>query len=243
MKLIIVRHADPDYSVDSLTPAGWKEAEALKERFASLDADAYYVSPLGRAMDTARTALSGKGAEPVVKEWLREFNCTVKKPRLSYLDDDCCVWDWLPADWTARPAFYDREKWMHEPELEAAGVSEKHEAVIRGFDDLLKEHGYERDGLNYRAVTPSHKTVVLFCHFGLECVLLAHLMNISPMILWHSTCSAPSGVTVVNTEEREQGIAAWRMAAFGDISHLYAKGIEPSFHARFCECYTDETIH
>ena len=25
MRLLIVRHADPDYSIDSLTPAGWEE--------------------------------------------------------------------------------------------------------------------------------------------------------------------------------------------------------------------------
>ena len=24
MRLLIVRHADPDYSIDSLTPAGWE---------------------------------------------------------------------------------------------------------------------------------------------------------------------------------------------------------------------------
>ena len=27
MKIIIVRHGDPDYSIDSLTEKGWKEAE------------------------------------------------------------------------------------------------------------------------------------------------------------------------------------------------------------------------
>lgn len=243
MKLIIVRHADPDYSIDSLTESGWKEAEALKERFQSIQVDSCYVSPLGRARDTARVALEGKNIEPVVKDWLREFNCPVKKPRLAYLDEEECVWDWFPVDWTARPVFFDKDRWMYEPELTVAGVSEKHEAVIRGFDELLKEHGYERDGMNYRAVNPSHETVVLFCHFGLKCVLLAHLMNISPMILWHSTCCAPSGVTVLNTEEREEGIAAFRMASYGDISHLYQAGLEPSFHARFCECYTDDTWH
>lgn len=47
MKLVIVRHADPDYSIDSLTPTGWKEAELLSERLVKTPADAYYVSPLG----------------------------------------------------------------------------------------------------------------------------------------------------------------------------------------------------
>ena len=32
MKILIVRHADPDYSVDSLTKKGWREAEYLAER-------------------------------------------------------------------------------------------------------------------------------------------------------------------------------------------------------------------
>ena len=32
MKLLIVRHGDPDYSIDSLTPKGWREAELLSCR-------------------------------------------------------------------------------------------------------------------------------------------------------------------------------------------------------------------
>ena len=53
MRLIIIRHGDPDYSVDSLTEKGWREAELLAERIAKLDVKAFYVSPLGRAKDTA----------------------------------------------------------------------------------------------------------------------------------------------------------------------------------------------
>ena len=36
MKLLIIRHADPDYSIDSLTPKGWKEAEYLAERLGKI---------------------------------------------------------------------------------------------------------------------------------------------------------------------------------------------------------------
>ena len=32
MKILIVRHGDPDYSIDSLTEKGWKEAEYLSEK-------------------------------------------------------------------------------------------------------------------------------------------------------------------------------------------------------------------
>jgi rod shape-determining protein MreB len=35
LKLLIVRHGDPDYEIDSLTEKGWREAEYLAERLAA----------------------------------------------------------------------------------------------------------------------------------------------------------------------------------------------------------------
>ncbi len=100
-----------------------------------------------------------------------------------------------------------------------------------------------RDGYLYDAVDSSHETIALFCHFGLECVLLSHLLNVSPMILWHGFCAAPTSVTEVWTEEREQGTASFQVSKFGDISHLYVHGEQPSFMARYCECYGDVQEH
>lgn len=31
MKIMIIRHGEPDYSIDSLTEKGWREAEYLSE--------------------------------------------------------------------------------------------------------------------------------------------------------------------------------------------------------------------
>lgn len=36
MKLLIVRHGDPNYEIDSLTDTGWKEAELLAGRLSKL---------------------------------------------------------------------------------------------------------------------------------------------------------------------------------------------------------------
>ena len=57
MKLLFIRHGDPDYTIDSLTEKGWKEAEFLSEKIAALDVRDFYVSPLGRAKDTASCTL------------------------------------------------------------------------------------------------------------------------------------------------------------------------------------------
>ena len=80
MKLIIIRHGDPDYSIDSLTATGWKEAELLSHRLSKMDVTAFYCSPLGRAKDTAKPTLEKMGREATVLDWLREFPVVVNNP-------------------------------------------------------------------------------------------------------------------------------------------------------------------
>ena len=238
MKLLIIRHGDPDYSIDSLTEKGWKEAKYLAEKMAKLDVKAFYVSPLGRARDTASCTLEKMGRMAEEKEWLREFAPQINRPDTG--ERKKVAWDWLPQDWTAVDAFYSADSWYNVPVMQEAHVKEEYEWVVKSFDEVLAEHGYRRERRFYRAEKPNNDTLVFFCHFGVECVLLSHLMNISPMILWHGCCAAPSSVTTVVTEERRQGIASFRMSSFGDISHLYAKGEPPAFAARFCEMYENE---
>lgn len=235
MKLLIVRHGDPDYEHDSLTEKGWKEAEYLSERLAGLDISRFYVSPLGRAKDTASLTLKKLGRTAEECPWLREFSAPIHRPDV--LDRKSVTWDWLPQDWLAEPKFLQPDCW-HQPDvLREGGVRQEYDWVNENLDRLLERHGYRRQGAYYQAVRANNDTIVFFCHFGVECVLLSHLLNISPMALWHGTCAAPTSVTTVVTEERRKGIAAFRMSAFGDTSHLYHHGEPPAFAARFCECY------
>ena len=235
MRILIVRHADPDYDIDSLTETGWREAEALSERIAKLDIRKFYCSPLGRARDTASLTLKKMNRDAEICPWLREFS----PPLIQYPGngEEHICWDWLPADWTACPELYDRERWLDHPAMVEGNVREYHDYVIGELDKLLAGHGYVRKQGYYRAVSRNRDTIVLFCHFGVECVLLGHMLNLPTFALWHGTVAAPSSVTTVYTEERRDGIASFRMQSFGDISHLYVKGMEPSFAARFCETW------
>lgn len=234
MKLLIIRHGDPDYSIDSLTPVGWEEAKLLADRMAKLDVKAFYVSPLGRAKDTASLTLEKMNRTAETLPWLQEFPAKVTKPNKT---EPGVAWDWLPQDWTEEPRFYTLEDWTKPEVYEQANVSALAKEVADGLDALLAKHGYRRDGKFYRAEQPNEDTIVMFCHFGVECVMLGHLLNISPVLLWHGTCAAPTSVTVLTTEERREGTAYFRMNAFGDTSHLYVADREPSFAARFCETY------
>ena len=240
MRLLIVRHGDPDYSIDSLTEKGWKEAEYLSERLSKLDVKDFYVSPLGRAKDTASFTLKKMNRTAVECDWLREFDVLIDRPDVT--DRQKRLWDWLPQDWTQDERFYQYDHWYENERFQQSDAKGYYDYVTGKFDKLLTEHGYVREGHHYRVEKPNEDTLVFFCHFGLECVLLAHLIGASPMVLWHGFCAAPSSVTTVNTEERREGIASFRISAFGDVSHLYVHDEPPAFAARFCEMYsnTDE---
>lgn len=235
MKLIIVRHGDPDYEHDTLTPTGWEEAKLVSERISRLDVKEFYVSPLGRAQDTASCTLQKMGRSATTCDWLREFQPKIMRPDVT--DNRSITWDWLPADWTKDENYFRRDLWYTTDIMREGKVKEEYDWVIKNFDELLASHGYLRNGEYYDVKEANNDTLVFFCHFGLECVLLSHLMNVSPMILWHHTVAAPTSVTTIYTEERRKGIASFRVGSFGDISHLYVSDRDPSFSARFCETY------
>jgi broad specificity phosphatase PhoE len=237
MRIIIVRHGDPNYELDTLTKTGWREAELAAEYLSKLQVKAFYVSPLGRAQDTAGCTLKKMNRTAETLDWLREFEAHIDRPDVKNEKSIC--WDWLPQDMEKDLDLYDRERWNKTDIMRKGNVEEAYRWVCDGLDALLKKHGYERDDMYYRVNEPNHDTIVLFCHFGVECVMLSHLLNVSPMVLWHGLCAAPSSITSIYTEERRKGIASFRVNEFGSTAHLYVAGEKPSFAARFCECYGD----
>lgn len=234
MRLLIIRHGDPDYAADSLTEKGWREAALLRDRLVREDITAFYCSPLGRAQATARPTLEALGRTAETCDWLREFPARILDPQTG---SPRGCWDLMPALVDSQPAILDWQRWLDTPLYRSGDAGEIYGMVCRGLDDLLARHGYVHEGYAFRAERANTDTVALFCHFGVECVLLSHLLRISPVALWQGFVALTSSVTTLYTEEREQGIASWRCCGFGDISHLYAGAEPPSFQARFCETY------
>lgn len=238
MRILIVRHGDPNYEIDSLTETGWKEAKLVADRISKMNIKDFYTSPFGRAKDTASCTLEKMNRTGITCDWLKEFWPRINRPDNREKRKIC--WDWLPADWTIEPKYYDVNTWAETEVMREGNVKEAYDYVCKELDGILEKYGYLRENNYYRVDRANQDTIVLFCHFGIECVLLSHLLNVSPMILWHGFCAAPASITTIYTEERRKGVASWRVSAFGDISHLYAAGEEPSFAARFCECYDNQ---
>ena len=242
MRILIIRHGDPDYEHDTLTEKGHREAKLLAEKLSKEKIDYFYSSPLGRAKDTCMYVAKAHGKENqvVIKDWLQEFGCRLTLPsgRERYIP-----WDMLPTEWVDNPQMYDYKNWYKQDFYEKGGMEAEYKRVTDALDKLIAEHGYVRDGELYRTEKGHTQTIALFCHFGLEMVLLSRLCNISPLPLWHNFTALPTSVTTLYTEERREGIAVFRCCGFGDVGHLYAGGEEPSFAARFCEIYHSDDRH
>ncbi len=234
MRILIIRHAEPDYTVDGLTEKGKREAELLSRRLASAQMDHIYLSPLGRARDTAAYTLQKLGREGTVLPWLAEF-------RGHIWDEDRgrmrVPWDLKPARWQGNPLLMEEDRWWQDPLFAGSNVGEIWQETVDGLDAVLEKHGYRRRGGVWQAIRPNQETVAFFCHFGIGSALLSHLTHIPVYALWQGTCMLPSSVTTVVTQEREEGIADWRCISLGDLSHLYAAGESPSLYAMFPETY------
>ena len=145
MRLLLIRHADPDYEQDSLTPTGWHEAARLAESLKGEDIDWFYVSPLGRARDTASLTLREFGREAVVCDWLREFWAPIRRPDDSAREH--ITWDWLPEDWRNEPILYDRDRWYTHPVMAAGNVKAEYDRVTAGLDARVRPpSGYGATG-------------------------------------------------------------------------------------------------
>ena len=149
MKLFIIRHGDPDYTIDSLTEKGRKEAALLAERLKNVKIDHFYVSPLGRAQATAKYTLDAMGRTAETCPWLREFDAHVKD---IHTGEERIPWDMLPEDWTKIADYYDKDKWYDVPQMAEGHVIDEAKKVYDGIDGILARHGYERDGNIYKAV-------------------------------------------------------------------------------------------
>lgn len=225
MRLFIIRHGDPDYANNTITPAGHKEAAALAARMKRLGLDRIYTSPMGRAMHTARYTADSLGIEPVVEPWTAELgHCTIDFPDFGKL----CVWDApgevvrgcdpLPtaADW------HTREPFTNPLFLETTAK------VQVDSDAFLARHGYVREGGRYRVDRPNREKVAVFCHGGFGLWWLAHLLELPLLGVFAGFHMPPSSVTTILMDERSPRWATPRCTGLGDISHLYEAALPTS---------------
>jgi len=253
MRLIFIRHGDPDYIHDSLTEKGWREAEILSSRVEKWkDITQVFVSPCGRAQDTASFSLKKLGMEGTTLPWLEEIYFLVKSPDTG---DTVGPWDWMPRVFNEHQDWFRRDWWNLEPFKDSPDGIKRYRAMASGIDAVLSHYGYRRsqnsddpllsapvyytdhNSATSKGVAVDDITLVFVCHFGMTASIMSYLTGI-PMIplLQHFFCPTTS-VTVMNSEEREPGIAAFRTQLMGDCRHLVDAGEPISASGYFTDVF------
>lgn len=233
MRLYIIRHAEPDYENDTITPEGRFEAKALAERLSKHGLDRIYCSPLGRARHTMEYTSQLLGIEPVIEEWTEEIDLTVEQPpwgRLLFCD--------VPGEIIrSNDQYMDNKTWHKKEPFNSTEFQVKFESLKKYSDDFISRQGYERDGGCYRCLMPNRDKIAVFCHAGFGLTWLAHLLGVCPTLMWAGFWLPPSSVTTVLFDERSNEWAVPRCIGLGDISHLYkaqlsvkACGIKANFY-------------
>ena len=222
MRLYIIRHADPDYPNNTITPAGHLEAKALGERMKKLGLDRIYASPLGRAIHTMEYSAKALGLPHKIEEWTAELGeCRVEiEPWGNF-----CVWDTPGEMIRAKQPYVTAENW-HTHELFVNPLFKKtFDDVQANSDAFLKRHGFERHDGRYKILRPNREKIAVFCHGGFGLWWLAHLLEIPLPLMWSGFHLPPSSVTTVLFDERSKHWAVPRCVGVGDVSHLYAAGL------------------
>ena len=235
MRILLIRHAEPDYSIDSITPKGRIEAELLSRRIMKYDIRDFYVSPLGRARDTAAYTLEKMNREATVLPWLKEFSGRYPDPETGKLR---LAWDIKPRIWPEYPGVWRMDTFLENALFDEGDFREVWQQTADGVSELMGTYGFRKDGPVWLCDHNTPDTIALFCHFGISMAVISCLTDIPPMVLWHRTLCLPTSVTEVVTEERIRGEAAFRITKLGDTSHLESAGEPRSTAGLFPECYT-----
>ena len=204
MRIIFVRHGEPDYEKDCLTPRGRAQARAAAERLAEEGIGEIYASPLGRAAETARFTADRLGLPVRTLDYMRELHWgSVDGTPLFAGGHPWDIADGLAAEGRDLTDL----SWREHPYFANNLVTADADRVAALTDEWLLSLGYRRTGAYYECLRPddSQATVALFSHGGSSAAAIGHMMSLP----FPSACAALhlefTGITVIRLN-RKPGI-------------------------------------
>ncbi len=225
MLLFVIRHGDPVYSPDSLTPKGHMQAAAVGRRLALHGLDRVYSSPMIRAQQTAQPVCDLLHKKAEILEWTSE---ALAWADLSYVNQngrrEWCFHQVPTAQLRTPEILALGEKWYQaEPYCFAERAKEGYDRIAKASDAWLESLGYCREGTAYRILYPNNERIAVFCHQGFGTTWLSHLLSITPPLFWSTFDLNHSSVTTIQFANESDGITSPYCVSLSDNSHLYAE--------------------
>lgn len=221
MKLFFIRHGEPDYTTDTLTEKGKWQAECVAKRLMLTGVDEIHSSPMGRAVESAKSLSKLTGISVTIEAWARELG---KESQTDYPDGKMTTMSLLPATY-----FHDQryrglgleESFDIVEGLQGSEFKSRYHSIAEGLDGLLARCGYMRNEAGfYDVVSPNDRQIVLFCHAGMQRVMLSHLFHIPYQFFAASLWPDHASITTLHFENDELSHQIMpKLTSFGDVGH------------------------
>lgn len=236
MLLFYIRHGEPIYNPNQLTPLGERQAEALARRLARYGLDEIYVSPSHRARQTAEPTQELLHLTPTVLDWCNE---DLAWGELTVADAEGRR-NWVYQDAGARRMLVSPQvaalgdDWYRHDYFRSRACGDGTARIRQNTYAFLESLGYRFDPAShtYNAVHPNEKRVALFAHEGFGMAFLSAVLDVPyPLFCTHMGLEH-SGMTVIHFAGDTAVIP--RMLQLSNDSHLYAADLPTRYNGEIC---------
>ena len=227
MRLLFIRHAEPDYAHDCLTETGREQARQAALRLSGEKITKIYSSPNGRARETAGYTAAQFGLPVNVLDFMHEIDWgdlsggTMRNDGHPWSLSDLMITDedllLAACDWRSHPYFKNNK------------ALRDYDYVVEHFDGFLEECGYRREGNRYLCLQPSSETVALFSHGGSGACALSRALNLSFPYMCSVLPYDFTSVIVLNFPSAPGSYVFPRVELFNDARHIYTADRGPQF--------------
>lgn len=233
MLFFYIRHGDPIYDPDSLTPLGHLQAQALAKRLARFGIDEIYASTSTRAQQTALPTAQLLNKEIISMDWCSE-KYAFDELRVKVGEDDKFAWAFQQEEY--RRLFVSEEvrsmgsNWINHPKLS------KFEKGIKRISDetnaFFAKFGYVHDadnGCYYYDGEEDNRRIALFAHQGFGLAFLSCVLDIPYPEFCTRFDVCHSSMTVIEFQANK-GIVVPKVLELSNDSHIYAEGLPTKYN-------------
>ncbi|MCR4618015.1 MAG: histidine phosphatase family protein [Lachnospiraceae bacterium] len=215
MRLLFIRHGEPDYEKDTLTELGNKQAEACAKRLENEGISEIYASPMGRAYETAAYTAKRLNLPITVLDYMHE------------------IWwggEGIPLEghvWTLADKMlyednfdFSKKDWREHPYFKTNLATEYFDKVSAKIDEFLAHQGYKHDGVRFLCETDEEKTVAIFSHGGSGAIAMSHILGIP---FPYYACVFPydfTSIIEIDFPVEKGAYVHTRMGLFNDAYHI-----------------------
>ena len=219
MRIVFVRHGEPDYVHDCLTDTGRRQAAAAAVRLEREGISAIYASPNGRAQETAEPTAQRLHLPITTLPYMHEISWGGPGvPEEGH--------PWTLSDWMISRENFDfyRRDWRSHPYFADNVATQYFDALSAQFDELLLRHGYLHEGTRYLCKTAEQETFAVFSHGGSGACVLSHLLALPFPYVCTVMPYEFTSITILEFPVQQGAYVHPRIELFNDTAHTIGIG-------------------